>query len=162
MMILGRWILCAPRCVHAYLGVCFLPGSCVVRDASGLLNDTLSPSSSSENCAVLTCHYGWDFTECINNNTCAYGISNYYQVSAHPHTKTREMCLYITLSASLGCMDTHCFLLRLQTGGFWVMQSQTSIFTSCCHLGLPPCSNLLFAHRLILFSLLALITQSAQ
>lgn len=62
--------------------VCFLPGACVVRDASGLLNDTLSPSSSSQDCVGLACQYGWDFTECINNNTCTYGISNYYQVSA--------------------------------------------------------------------------------
>lgn len=117
MMSLGRWILCVSRCVYAYLGVCFLPGACAVRDASGLLNDTLSPSSSSENCAVLSCRYGWDFTECINNNTCAYGISNYYQVSTLPHTKISEMCLYITFSASLRCMDTQCFFLRLQPEG---------------------------------------------
>lgn len=54
----------------------------MVRDASGLVNDTLAPSSSSNSCVSLACHYGWDFTECIKNNTCAYGISNYYQVSA--------------------------------------------------------------------------------
>lgn len=96
---LGGWILC--RCIHACLCVCFLPGSCMVRDASGLLNDTLSPSSSGENCVVLSCQYGWDFTECINNNTCTYGISNYYQVSASSLThKTQKLveCVFVPLS----------------------------------------------------------------
>lgn len=52
----------------------------MVRDASGLLNDSLSLTTSNESCTGFTCHYGWDFGDCINNKSCAYGISNYYQV----------------------------------------------------------------------------------
>ena len=98
--------------MHMYffflLYVCFLPGACVVRDASGLLNDTLSPSSSSEDCLGLACHYGWDFTECINNNTCTYGISNYYQVSTKSLTRHRNVW-NVPLCSSVGSLVRHCF-----------------------------------------------------
>lgn len=67
------------------VNVWYRPGACVVRDASGLVNDTLTLSSSSNSCVSLACHYGWDFSECINSSKCAYGISNYYQVSADVH-----------------------------------------------------------------------------
>lgn len=86
--------------------------SCVVRDASGLLNDSLSLTSSSKNCVGLACQYGWDFTECINNNTCGYGIANYYQVSAilkcmtchYPdcfRTRGLDRCLFICRKAKV-------------------------------------------------------------
>ena len=80
--------------------VCF-SGSCVVRDASGMLNNTLSSSSSSEECVGLACQYGWDFSKCIKNNTCIYGISNYYQVITSTHTlKTQHFfkCAFTLLS----------------------------------------------------------------
>uniref|UniRef100_A0A4W6ETQ5 Solute carrier family 12 member 3 n=1 Tax=Lates calcarifer TaxID=8187 RepID=A0A4W6ETQ5_LATCA len=63
----------------SYLIISATIGSCVVRDASGILNDTLSSSSSSETCVGTACQYGWDFSECIKNSTCTYGISNFYQ-----------------------------------------------------------------------------------
>lgn len=67
---------------YVWLGwsVCLFPGACVVRDASGLLNDSLSANASPESCTGFACHYGWDFSECTNNKSCTYGISNYYQV----------------------------------------------------------------------------------
>lgn len=77
------------------LYVNFYAGSCVVRDASGSLNDTLSPSTPMDSCVGLACQYGWDFTECINNKTCTYGISNYYQVSCNPNDHAAIHCSYI-------------------------------------------------------------------
>lgn len=62
----------------------------MVRDASGMLNDTQSSSSSDEDCLGLACRHGWDFSECIKNDTCAYGIINYYQVNARSHIQTQD------------------------------------------------------------------------
>ncbi|XP_077374173.1 solute carrier family 12 member 3 [Festucalex cinctus] len=90
----------------SYLIISATIGSCVVRDASGLLNDTLS-SSSSNNCVGLACQYGWDFSDCINNNTCIFGISNYYQsmsmVSAFAPLITAGI-FGATLSSALACL----------------------------------------------------------
>lgn len=107
------WIMCMHMHIfHTSLCVCFLPGSCAVRDASGLLNDTLSASSSGEDCVGLACQYGWDFTECINNNTCTYGISNYYQVSTSSltrHTHDSALCF------SAWSLVTRCVHVKLPT-----------------------------------------------
>lgn len=70
----------------------FLPGSCVLRDASGNINDTLSTDSSMENCIGTACQYNWDFSECMKNGTCNYGLLNYYQVNKDTgNTKTSHM-----------------------------------------------------------------------
>lgn len=53
-------------------------GSCVVRDASGVLNDTVT--SGMGPCEGLGCGYGWNFTECVQEHNCRYGLINYYQV----------------------------------------------------------------------------------
>ncbi|KAK5923040.1 hypothetical protein CgunFtcFv8_000046 [Champsocephalus gunnari] len=91
----------------SYLVISATIGSCVVRDASGLLNDTLSLSPPSEACVGLACQYGWDFTECIKNNTCTYGINNYYQtmsmVSAFSPLITAGI-FGATLSSALACL----------------------------------------------------------
>uniref|UniRef100_A0A671TV20 Solute carrier family 12 member 3 n=1 Tax=Sparus aurata TaxID=8175 RepID=A0A671TV20_SPAAU len=91
----------------SYIIITATIGSCVVRDASGLLNDTSSPNSSREDCVGLACHYGWDFSECINNNTCTYGMSNYYQmmsmVSAFGPLITAGI-FGATLSSALACL----------------------------------------------------------
>lgn len=58
------------------------PGSCVVRDASGDLNDTVTPGSGA--CEGLACGYGWNFTECSQQHSCHYGLINYYQVPRPP------------------------------------------------------------------------------
>uniref|UniRef100_A0A8C5EPN3 Solute carrier family 12 member 3 n=1 Tax=Gouania willdenowi TaxID=441366 RepID=A0A8C5EPN3_GOUWI len=82
-------------------------GACVVRDASGLLNDTLSRSTPIEDCVGSACKYGWDFTECINNKTCTHGISNYYQamsmVSGFAPLITAGI-FGATLSSALACL----------------------------------------------------------
>lgn len=61
---------------HAYAFL--LSGSCVVRDASGDLNDTMTPGPGT--CEGLACGYGWNFTECSQQHSCRYGLINYYQV----------------------------------------------------------------------------------
>ncbi|MED6244384.1 hypothetical protein ATANTOWER_007822 [Ataeniobius toweri] len=87
----------------SYLIISATVASCVVRDASGSINDTLS----SESCDGLSCQYGWDFSECINNKTCTYGISNYYQslsmVSAFAPLITAGI-FGATLSSALACL----------------------------------------------------------
>ncbi|CAF91324.1 unnamed protein product, partial [Tetraodon nigroviridis] len=45
----------------SYIIISATIGSCVVRDASGILNDSLSLTTSNENCTGFACHYGWDF-----------------------------------------------------------------------------------------------------
>uniref|UniRef100_A0A3P8SM22 Solute carrier family 12 member 3 n=1 Tax=Amphiprion percula TaxID=161767 RepID=A0A3P8SM22_AMPPE len=89
----------------SYLIISATIGACVVRDASGLLNDSLT--SSSADCVGLSCNYGWDFTECINNKSCLYGISNYYQtmslVSGFAPLITAGI-FGATLSSALACL----------------------------------------------------------
>lgn len=50
----------------------------MVRDASGILNDTVTPGWGT--CEGLACGYGWNFTECSQQHSCRYGLINYYQV----------------------------------------------------------------------------------
>lgn len=57
----------------------------MVRDASGALNDTVTPGSGA--CEGLACGYGWNFTECVRQGSCRYGLINYYQVRAAPAGK---------------------------------------------------------------------------
>uniref|UniRef100_A0A7N9AVD8 Solute carrier family 12 member 3 n=1 Tax=Mastacembelus armatus TaxID=205130 RepID=A0A7N9AVD8_9TELE len=60
-----------------------------------------------EGCIGTACQYGWDFSECIKNGTCAYGISNYYQsmsmVSAFAPLITAGI-FGATLSSALACL----------------------------------------------------------
>lgn len=60
------------------LALCVPPGACVVRDASGSLNDSVAMGSPG--CEGLACSFGWNFTACIQEQSCRYGLSNYYQV----------------------------------------------------------------------------------
>ncbi|XP_056137610.1 solute carrier family 12 member 3 [Lampris incognitus] len=90
----------------SYLIITATIGACVVRDASGLLNDTLSPSTG-DGCVGLACHYGWDFTDCTINGTCAYGLSNYYQIMSMVSGFAPLITAGIfgaTLSSALACL----------------------------------------------------------
>uniref|UniRef100_A0A8C9MQU3 Solute carrier family 12 member 3 n=1 Tax=Serinus canaria TaxID=9135 RepID=A0A8C9MQU3_SERCA len=60
------------------LALCVPPGACVVRDASGSLNDSVAVGSPG--CEGLACSFGWNFTACTQQQSCRYGLSNYYQV----------------------------------------------------------------------------------
>uniref|UniRef100_A0A8V5GYF1 Solute carrier family 12 member 3 n=1 Tax=Melopsittacus undulatus TaxID=13146 RepID=A0A8V5GYF1_MELUD len=57
---------------------CVPAGACVVRDASGSLNDSMVLGSPG--CEGLACAFGWNFTACAQRQSCRYGLSNYYQV----------------------------------------------------------------------------------
>ncbi|XP_058431796.1 solute carrier family 12 member 3 isoform X12 [Marmota monax] len=82
-----------------------LSGSCVVRDASGDLNDTVTPGSGA--CEGLACGYGWNFTQCAQQHSCHYGLINYYQtmsmVSGFAPLITAGI-FGATLSSALACL----------------------------------------------------------
>ncbi|XP_005603119.1 solute carrier family 12 member 1 isoform X2 [Equus przewalskii] len=61
----------------AYLGVAICVGACVVRDATGNLNDTII---SGINCnGSAACVLGYDFSRC-RHEPCQYGLMNNFQV----------------------------------------------------------------------------------
>uniref|UniRef100_A0A8C4V7L4 Solute carrier family 12 member 3 n=1 Tax=Falco tinnunculus TaxID=100819 RepID=A0A8C4V7L4_FALTI len=62
----------------SYLVLSATIGACVVRDASGSLNDSVVVGSPG--CEGLACGFGWNFTACAQRQSCRYGLSNYYQV----------------------------------------------------------------------------------
>uniref|UniRef100_A0AAY4ELR5 Solute carrier family 12 member 3 n=1 Tax=Denticeps clupeoides TaxID=299321 RepID=A0AAY4ELR5_9TELE len=90
----------------SYLVISATIGSCVVRDASGNINDTMAFPTTVD-CQGTACIYGWNFSECINNRTCTYGITNYYQsmsmVSAVAPLITAGI-FGATLSSALACL----------------------------------------------------------
>ncbi|KAG9487863.1 solute carrier family 12 member 2 [Eleutherodactylus coqui] len=59
-----------------YAGVAVSVGSCVVRDASGISNDTIS--SAVMNCTDAACKLDYNFSYCIPD--CKYGLMNNFQV----------------------------------------------------------------------------------
>ncbi|KAF4111647.1 solute carrier family 12 member 10, tandem duplicate 1 [Onychostoma macrolepis] len=63
----------------SYLAISSTVGACVLRDASGNLNDSL-PLNFTEACEGLSCGLGWNFTECQQSGTCSFGLSNNFQV----------------------------------------------------------------------------------
>uniref|UniRef100_A0A673JLR8 Solute carrier family 12 member 3 n=1 Tax=Sinocyclocheilus rhinocerous TaxID=307959 RepID=A0A673JLR8_9TELE len=73
----------------SYLFISATIGSCALRDAS------------------VGCNYGWNFTDCMTNKTCTYGISNYYQsmsmVSAFAPLISAGI-FGATLSSALACL----------------------------------------------------------
>uniref|UniRef100_A0A452FPD5 Solute carrier family 12 member 3 n=1 Tax=Capra hircus TaxID=9925 RepID=A0A452FPD5_CAPHI len=89
----------------SYLAISATIGSCVVRDASGGLNDTVTPGSGA--CEGLACGYGWNFTECAQQHSCRYGLINYYQtmsmVSGFAPLITAGI-FGATLSSALACL----------------------------------------------------------
>ncbi|XP_077169976.1 solute carrier family 12 member 3-like [Paroedura picta] len=89
-----------------YLAITATIGGCVIRDASGSLNDTLVSANFTESCVGLGCNYGWNFTECALEGTCKYGLGNDYQtmsmVSAFSPLITAGI-FAATLSSALAC-----------------------------------------------------------
>ncbi|ELW64196.1 Solute carrier family 12 member 1 [Tupaia chinensis] len=61
----------------AYIGVAICVGACVVRDATGNMNDTII---SGMNCnGSAACGLGYDFSRCLHE-PCQYGLMNNFQV----------------------------------------------------------------------------------
>ncbi|KAE8608204.1 hypothetical protein XENTR_v10011426 [Xenopus tropicalis] len=89
----------------SYLVISATIGSCVVRDASGSLNDTITDGGL--NCVGLACGYGWNFTDCATKQNCKYGLINQYQsmsmVSGFAPLVTAGI-FGATLSSALACL----------------------------------------------------------
>ncbi|NXF03657.1 S12A3 protein, partial [Smithornis capensis] len=89
----------------SYLVLSATIGACVVRDASGSLNDTVAVGSL--DCEGLACGFGWNFSTCIQRQSCRYGLSNYYQsmsmVSGFGPLITAGI-FGATLSSALACL----------------------------------------------------------
>ncbi|KFO73401.1 Solute carrier family 12 member 3, partial [Cuculus canorus] len=89
----------------SYLVLSATIGSCVVRDASGSLNDSVALGSPG--CEGLACAFGWNFTACTQEQSCRYGLSNYYQsmsmVSGFGPLITAGI-FGATLSSALACL----------------------------------------------------------
>ncbi|XP_054070318.1 solute carrier family 12 member 1 isoform X2 [Rissa tridactyla] len=61
----------------AYIGVAICVASCVVRDATGSINDTIVPGMSCNGSSA--CSLGYDFSRCASQ-PCDYGLMNNFQV----------------------------------------------------------------------------------
>ncbi|KAF1416359.1 Solute carrier family 12 member 1, partial [Eudyptula minor novaehollandiae] len=61
----------------AYIGVAICVASCVVRDATGNINDTVVPGMSCNGSSA--CSLGYDFSRCASQ-PCDYGLMNNFQV----------------------------------------------------------------------------------
>ncbi|NWW70421.1 S12A3 protein, partial [Climacteris rufus] len=89
----------------SYLVLSATIGACVVRDASGSLNDSVAVGSPG--CEGLACGFGWNFTACAQQQSCRYGLSNYYQsmsmVSGFGPLITAGI-FGATLSSALACL----------------------------------------------------------
>ncbi|RXM33031.1 Solute carrier family 12 member 3 [Acipenser ruthenus] len=89
----------------SYLTISATIGSCVLRDASGNINDTIEMPPIG--CEGLDCSYGWNFTECAKNHNCQHGLLNYYQtismVSGFAPLITAGI-FGATLSSALACL----------------------------------------------------------
>ncbi|NXH68029.1 S12A3 protein, partial [Hydrobates tethys] len=89
----------------SYLVLSATIGACVVRDASGSLNDSVAVGSPG--CEGLACAFGWNFTACAQRQSCRYGLSNYYQsmsmVSGFGPLITAGI-FGATLSSALACL----------------------------------------------------------
>ncbi|KAJ8371597.1 hypothetical protein AAFF_G00306830 [Aldrovandia affinis] len=61
-----------------YLAVAISAGSCIVRDATGDRNDTIS--GQSVNCTDAACKLGYDFSSCKSTMNCEFGLHNDFQI----------------------------------------------------------------------------------
>ncbi|NXK94574.1 S12A2 protein, partial [Formicarius rufipectus] len=59
-----------------YVGIAVSVGSCVVRDATGSVNDTIVTELT--NCTAAACKLNYDFSSC--DTKCPYGLMNNFQV----------------------------------------------------------------------------------
>ncbi|XP_041841543.1 solute carrier family 12 member 10, tandem duplicate 1 [Melanotaenia boesemani] len=63
----------------SYLGITVTIGACVVRDASGNMTDNFT-GNITDGCVGLGCNLGWNFTDCIQSQSCQYGLANSVKV----------------------------------------------------------------------------------
>ncbi|KAM6964914.1 solute carrier family 12 member 3-like [Aplochiton taeniatus] len=63
----------------SYLVVSVTSASCLIRDASGNIADMLPANYTGGDCVGVACQYGWNFTQCITEHNCKYGLANSFQ-----------------------------------------------------------------------------------
>ncbi|XP_030609080.1 solute carrier family 12 member 3-like [Archocentrus centrarchus] len=88
----------------SYVVLTLTSGACVVRDASGNINDTII-GNSTDGCIGLACNLGWNFTKCIESHTCKQGLANSLQVMGQLSGSYHVMLAGVfaaTLSSALG------------------------------------------------------------
>uniref|UniRef100_A0A8D2J872 Solute carrier family 12 member 3 n=1 Tax=Varanus komodoensis TaxID=61221 RepID=A0A8D2J872_VARKO len=89
----------------SYLVLSATIGACVVRDASGNVNDTIPFGTAG--CEGPACSYGWNFSACAQSRSCHYGLINHYQsmsmVSGFAPLITAGI-FGATLSSALACL----------------------------------------------------------
>lgn len=56
------------------------PGACVVRDASGNMSDIIT-GNNTDGCMGLACKLGWNFTDCLQTQSCQFGLANSVKVT---------------------------------------------------------------------------------
>uniref|UniRef100_A0A6J0TFJ5 Solute carrier family 12 member 2 isoform X2 n=1 Tax=Pogona vitticeps TaxID=103695 RepID=A0A6J0TFJ5_9SAUR len=61
-----------------YIGIAVSVGACVVRDATGSINDTIVHELT--NCTTAACKLNFDFSSCDRLENCHYGLMNNFQV----------------------------------------------------------------------------------
>ncbi|XP_068443269.1 solute carrier family 12 member 3-like [Clinocottus analis] len=87
-----------------YIVIPITVGSCVLRDASGNMSDILT-GNITDGCVGLGCNLGWNFTKCIQSQTCEYGLANNTkvlgQISGFYHLITAGV-FAASLSSALG------------------------------------------------------------
>ncbi|XP_041838113.1 solute carrier family 12 member 1 [Melanotaenia boesemani] len=63
-----------------YLGVALCVSATVVRDATGNLTDLITPGIPCNESAVAACQLGYNFSSCITEGGCKFGLMNNFQV----------------------------------------------------------------------------------
>ncbi|KAK9524920.1 hypothetical protein VZT92_017278 [Zoarces viviparus] len=88
----------------SYIIIPVTVGACVLRDASGNMSDIL-PGNITDGCVGLGCNLGWNFTKCIQSQSCEYGLAIntkvLSQVSGLSHLITAGV-FAASLSSALG------------------------------------------------------------
>uniref|UniRef100_A0A3Q1HFX9 Solute carrier family 12 member 10, tandem duplicate 1 n=1 Tax=Acanthochromis polyacanthus TaxID=80966 RepID=A0A3Q1HFX9_9TELE len=88
----------------SYLVISATVASCVVRDASGNISDILT-GNGTDGCVGLACNLGWNFTECIQSQSCGYGLvlgqvsGFYYLITAGVFAASLSSALGFLVSA---------------------------------------------------------------
>uniref|UniRef100_A0AAX7UJS6 Solute carrier family 12 member 10, tandem duplicate 1 n=1 Tax=Astatotilapia calliptera TaxID=8154 RepID=A0AAX7UJS6_ASTCA len=91
----------------SYLMISVTVASCVVRDASGNMTDILT-GNLTDGCVGLGCKMGWNFTDCIQQKNCEYGLANnskvlvsgfYYLITAGVFAASLSSALGFLVSA---------------------------------------------------------------
>uniref|UniRef100_A0A673CJU9 Solute carrier family 12 member 3-like n=1 Tax=Sphaeramia orbicularis TaxID=375764 RepID=A0A673CJU9_9TELE len=92
----------------SYLAISVTVASCAVRDASGNITDILTGNITdiltgniTDGCVGLGCKYGWNFTQCIETQSCKYGLANSLKISGFYYLITAGV-FAASLSSALG------------------------------------------------------------